>query len=135
MDEPGRAAAWAGWLAEYWKRRTLSDPVVLSRDEANELATAAPFAPTAEFSSAVNLVRATSAGLDSHAGASRHVSDELIDVQPEDVGRYFTHLMNNTTGQFWGEYELEPKLRRLIAEPGNWNALREAALRLGISLS
>jgi hypothetical protein len=42
--------------------------------------------------------------------------------------------MKNTAGPFWGSYELEPKLLRVVAKPGDWKELREAALRLGISL-
>jgi SIR2-like domain len=134
LDEPGRRAVWDGWLADYWLRRTQSDPVALLQEEASELAAVAPFTPASEFAAAVELVLATPAALDSHAGASRHVSDELIDSQPETAGRFFTHLMQNTTGQFWGSYELEPKLQRLVVKPGDWKTLRDAALRLGISL-
>ena len=134
LDEPGRSAVWDGWLAEYWQRRTHSDPVVLLPAESNALAEIAPFAPAAEFAAAVGLVLSTPSGFSSHASASRHVSDEFIDSQSEAVGRFFTHLMQNTTGQFWGSHELEPKLQRLVAKPGDWKALREAALRLGINL-
>ncbi|WP_454857513.1 SIR2 family protein [Promicromonospora soli] len=134
LDEPGRGAVWNGWLAEYWQRRTQGDPVVLLPDELNALAAIAPFAPGAEFAVAVDLVRLTPSGFNSYADASRHVSDELIDSQPETVGRLFTHLMQNTTGQFWGAHELEPKLRRLVAKPGDWKTLREAAIKLRMNL-
>ncbi|MFD2025769.1 SIR2 family protein [Promicromonospora aerolata] len=134
LDEPGRSAVWNDWLAEYWHRRVQSDPVALLPVESNALAAIAPFAPTADFATAVELVLSTPSGFSSHAGASRFVSNELIDSQPEAVGRYFIHLMQNTAGQFWGSYALEPKLQRLVALPGGWKALREAALQLRIDL-
>jgi hypothetical protein len=134
LDEPGRSTVWNGWLAEYWQRRIHGDPVVLLPTESNALAAIAPFAPAAEFAAAVGFVLSKPSGFSSHASASRHVSDELIDSQPEAVGRFFTHLMQNTTEQFWGSYKLKPKLLRLVANPGDWKALREAALRLRMNL-
>jgi SIR2-like protein len=138
LDEPGRVAVWSGWLAEYWRQRTLSDPAALSQDEANTLAALAPHVPAADFDKAVALVEATSAGFNSHADAAEHVSDRLIETQSAEVGRYFIHLTNNTDaspGKFWGGHYLVPKLKHLVAQPGDWKALREAALRLRIDLS
>ncbi|MFI9486954.1 SIR2 family protein [Promicromonospora sp. NPDC052451] len=134
LDELGRSAVWGGWLAEYWQHRIHGDPVALLPIESNAFAAIAPFAPAAELAAAVELVVSTPSGFNSHADASRHVPDELIDSQPETVGRYFTHLMQNTIEPFWGAHELEPKLRRLVAKPGDWKPLREAALRLGMNL-
>lgn len=137
LDESGREDVWSGWLAEYWRRRTLSEPVALSRDEANALAALAPHVPADSFGEAVALVEDTSAGFDSHADAAACCSDRLVETRSAEAGRYFTHLMNNTdasSGRFWGQYHLKPKLERLVAQPGDWNALREAALRLGIDL-
>ena len=137
LDEPARDAVWSGWLAEYWRRRSLSDPVELSHGEANGLASLAPHVSAENFGKAVALVEATSAGFDSHADVAAHVSDWLIETQSEAVGRYFTHLMNNTDaspGKFWGSYHLKPKLEHLLAQPGDWKALRDAALRLRIDL-
>ncbi|MGC4944420.1 SIR2 family protein [Kribbella sp. DT2] len=138
LDEPGRVAVWSGWLAEYWRRRTLSDPVALSQPEANALAALAPHVPAADFNGAVALVEATSAGFNSHADSAECVSDGLIETQSAEVGRYFIHLMSNTDaspGQFWGRHYLAPKLKHLVAQPGDWKALRDAALRLRIDLS
>jgi len=135
LDETGRAAVWTGWLADYWRRRNQSWPVMLVRDEANELAAAAPLVPASEFAAAVDLVLETAAGLDAHGSGLRYVTDELIDAQPAEVGRYLTLLMVNTVGEYWGSYELAPKLQRLSAKPGgDWTQLREAALRLNIRL-
>jgi len=135
VDRAVQAAVWDAWLAEYWARRTRSVPAVLSQAEADALAVLAPHLPAEQFAAAVTLVEATSARLDSHGEASRHVSDELIDACGVEVGRFLTHLMMNTSGQFWGGYDLVPKLKRLVAKSGDWKGLREAALRLGIDLS
>jgi hypothetical protein len=113
----------------------LSDPVTLSRGEADALAVLAPHVLPGLFGSAVTLVEATGAGLDSRGETSRQVSEELTEAQSVEVGRFFTHLMNNTTEPFWGSYDLKPKLKLIVARPGDWTALREAALRLGIDLS
>jgi hypothetical protein len=138
LGEPGRDAVWSGWIAEYWRRRTRSEPVALSTGEANALAGLAPRVPAKDFGEAVALVEATSAGFNSHADVAEHVSNALIETQSSEVARFFIHLMKNTDaspGQFWGTYHLKPKLKHLIAQPGDWNALREAALRLRIDLS
>ena len=58
-----------------------------------------------------------------------------MDACSAEVGRFLTHLMTNTSGQFWGGHYLVPKLKRLVANPGDWKSLREAALRLNIDLS
>jgi Domain of unknown function (DUF4020) len=138
LDEAGRLAVWSGWLAEYWRRRALSDPVALSQDEANALAALAPHVPAADFDKAVALVETTSAGFNSHAEAAANVSDVLIETHSAEVCRYFIHLMSNTDaspGKFWGGHHLVPKLKHLVAQPGDWKALREAALRLRIDVS
>jgi hypothetical protein len=138
LDEPGRDDVWSGWLAEYWRRRTLSKPVALSQGEANALASLAPHVSAEGFGKAVALVEATSAGFNSHADVAAHFSDGLIETQSAEAGRYFIHLMNNTNaspGRFWGSYRLKPKLEHLMALPGDWKALRDAALRLRIDLS
>lgn len=138
LDDPARVAVWSSWLAEYWRRRTHSDPVALSRDEANAFAALAPHGPAADFDKAVALVEATSAGFNSHAEAAAFISDGLIETQSAEVGRYFIHLMSNTDaspGKFWGGHYLVPKLKHLVAQPGDWKALRDAALRLRIDLS
>lgn len=134
VDPAVGAAVWDTWLAEYWTRRTRRIPAVLSQAEADALAVLAPHLPAEQFVAAVTLVEATSAGLDSHGEASRHVSDDLIDACSVEVGRFLTHLIKNTSGQFWGGYDLVPKLKRLVAKPGDWKSLREAALRLSIDL-
>ena len=136
LDESGRSAVWNGWLADYWRRRTQGAPFVLLPGELTALAAIAPFAPEAEFATAVDLVLSAPSGFDSHASASRHVRNELIDSQPETAGRLFTHLMQNTdtTEPFWGSHELEPKLQQLVAKPGDWKMLREAALGLRMNL-
>jgi hypothetical protein len=133
-DDTGRQAVWHGWLATYWRRRIQGDPVTLAREEADGFAALAPNVSSSEFSAAVTLVLATNAGLGTYADASRQVSDGLLQGQPREVGRFFTHLMNNTSPPFHGHYDLVPKLQYLISTPGDWKALREAALRLGIKL-
>ena len=135
VDPSVAAAVWDTWLAEYWTRRTRSLPAVLSQAEADALAVLASHLPAEQFVDAVTLVEATSAKLDSHGEASRHVSDDLIDGCGVEVGRFLTHLMRNTSGPFWGGHYLVPKLKRLVAKPGEWKSLREAALRLSIDLS
>lgn len=128
-------AVWDAWLAAYWERRSRSIPAVLSQAEADALAVLVPLLPAEQFEAAVTLVENTSAGLDSHGEASLRVSDDQIDAQSIAVGRFLTCLMNNTSVKFWGDYDLVPKLRRLIAQPGDWNSLQEAALHLGIDLN
>jgi len=136
LDETGRAAMWETWLGAFWTARTLDDPVVLEQQEMDGFASIAPSAPAGEFETAVRLIELTNAGLASHADASRHVSDGLIDAHPELVGRYYTHLMNNTGPRgFYGQHELRPKLQRLVAKRGNWDSLKAAALRLGMDLT
>ena len=49
----------------------------------NAFACMAPYAPASEFLSAVELILRTGATFDAHATASRHLSDALIDSQPE----------------------------------------------------
>ncbi|GAA2165602.1 uncharacterized protein DUF4020 [Humibacillus xanthopallidus] len=133
-DEAGREAVWCGWLAAYWRRRTEGDPVTLAKDEADAFAAVAPHVPSTEFPSAVTLVVATNAGLGTHADVAGHVSHSLLEDQPREVGHFLTHLMKNTSLPFYGHYDLEPKLRYLVSTPGDWKALREAALRLDIKL-
>jgi hypothetical protein len=135
LDEAGRAATWANWLHSYWHRRTQDDPIVFERSEMDAFASVAPQAPVAEFEDAVVLVEATSAGFGSHADASRHVIEGLIDSHPEAVGRYYTHLMRNTPLPFYGSFELRPKLEQIVAKPGSWDALKAAALGLEIDLT
>lgn len=138
LDEPGRDVVWSGWLAEYWHRRSIREPVALSQDEANVMAGLAPHVPEADFRTAVALVEASSAGFNSHADVAALVSDDLITTQSALAGRFFTHMMNHTDaspGKFWGGYQLEPKLKLLFAQPGDWTALRDAALRLRINFS
>ena len=108
-DDDGRAAVWAGWLAAYCKRRIEGDPVTLAGDEAHALALLAPHVSSGGFVDAVNLILATKAGLRPHGDVSRQVSEELIDAQPVEVGRFFTHLMKNTDQPFWGEFDLIPE--------------------------
>lgn len=135
LDEQGRYDVWTEWLAEYWRRRTLADPVSLSPAEANTFAALAPHVPDEKFADAVTLVEATTAGFESHAEAARHVPDKLIVAYPADVARFFIHLMLKTDesrARFWGAHNLEPKLKLLVAQPGDWKLLREAALRLHI---
>lgn len=133
-DDDGRAAVWAGWLAAYCTRRSEGDPVTLAGAEAHALALLAPHVSAAGFVDAVSLILATNAGLGTHGDVALDVSEELVDAQPVEVGRFFTHLMKNTDPPFWGDFYLVPKLKRLLAKPGDWRALREAALRLGITL-
>lgn len=135
LNEAGRAVTWANWLRSYWHRRTLDDPIVFERSEMDRFASIAPQAPATEFENAVVLVETTSAGFDEHADASRHVTDGLIDAQPEAAGRYYTHLMKNTPLPFYGSYEVQPKLELIVAKPGNWDGLKAAAFRLGIDLT
>lgn len=135
VGEPARSATWTMWLQGYWTRRIHDNPVVFEQPEMNAFASVAPYVPHTEFETAVGLVEATMAAFDSHADASRHVSDDLIDAQPEAVGRLYTHLMNKTAQPFYGAYELRPKLVRLVKKPGDWSALKTAAFPLGIDLT
>jgi hypothetical protein len=136
LDETGRAATWTTWLGAFWTARTMDDPVVLEQPEMDGFASIAPSAPAGELETAVQLLEATDASFASHAGASRYVSDGLIDAHPKLVGRYYIHLMNNTESQgFYGQHELRPKLQHLVAKPGNWDPLKAAALRLGMDLT
>jgi hypothetical protein len=134
LDEAPREAVWTGWLAPYWKSRISGNPRNLTRAEAGELAALAPKVPTARFPEAVELVVAAEAGLDSHAGASRPITDALMDAWPEEVGRFLTHLMENTHGDFWGGYDLQPKLQYLVGKPGDWDRVRNASLKLKLTV-
>lgn len=134
LDEVGREGVWDGWLAQYWERRVASDPRALVSAEADALAAAALFVPGDRFGTAVALVLATSAGLDSHASLARELPDNLIDREPQLVGTFLTHLMRNTKKPFWGDYVLRPKLVRLVEHEGDWKDLRDAALALDMTL-
>ena len=136
LDETGREAAWSTWLGAFWTTRTQDDPVVFEQKEMDAFASVAPHAPAGELATAVGLIEATTAGFATHADASRHVTFELIEAFPEVVGRYYTHLMKNTspTG-FYGQHEVRPKLERLTTKPGNWDALKAAALALRMDLA
>ncbi len=136
LDETGRDAIWSTWLGAFWTGRTEDDPVVFEQKEMDAFASVAPNAPVGELATAVGLIEATTAGFGSHADASRHVTYALIDAHPEVVGRYYAHLMKNTSPNgFYGQHELRPKLDRLIRVPGNWDALKTAALTLGMDLT
>ena len=136
LDETGREAIWKTWLGAFWTGRTEDDPVVLEQKEMDAFASVAPHAPAGELETAVSLIEATNAGFASHADASRHVTEDLIDASPELTGRYYTHLMKNTSPQgFYGHHEVASKLKRLVAKPGDWDALKAAALVLGMDLS
>lgn len=136
LDESGREAIWSTWLGAFWTRRIQDDPVVFEQKEMDAFASVAPHAPLGEFATAVGLIEATTAGFASHADASRHVTNALIDAHPELTGRYYLHLMKNTSPNgFYGQHELRPKLDRLIRLPENWDGLTAAALNLGMDLA
>ena len=135
LPDQGRVSTWEGWLGGYWKRRGASDPVAVTKVEADSLASVALYVPYADLAAAVELVIATPAGFDAHGTLAHELSDELVDTQPRAVGQLLTHLMKNTELPFWGGYALTPKLKRLVALPGDWRQLREAALRLDIDLT
>ena len=134
LDEAGRAATWSAWLADHWQARIDSKPFMLTRAEADAFAHLAPFAPIDRLSQVVDLVAQTDAGFDSDAQIAEDTPDELLATQPDTFARLFTHLMRNTATPFYGSYILKPKLIRLVQNPGDWNPLREAALRLDIDL-
>jgi hypothetical protein len=134
LDETGRTVVWNDWLAAHWLSRTQSDPCVLTHAEATAFATLTPFVPPPEFSAAVDLVAAKPAGLTTHSDLVRDMPAELITSQHIEVERLLTHLMLHTASPFYGDYTLRPLLEKLITLPGDWDALREAALRLGIKL-
>ena len=101
--------------------------------EMDAFASVAAHAPVDDFEAAVKLIEKTSAGFTRHAESSRHVTDDLIDAQPALVGRFYTHLMQNTSPQgFYGTFEVRPKVERLLRKPGDWSALRAAAFNLGM---
>lgn len=134
LDENGRATTWSTWLRAFWAKRTQDDPVVFEQKEMDAFASVAVHA--SELAAAVELLEATTAAFTSHADASRHVTEDLIDAEPDLVGRYYTHLINNTSIQgFYGSHEVRPKLERLVTKPGNWDALKAAALTLGMDLA
>jgi hypothetical protein len=135
IDEPASTATWTKWLHAYWAKRIHDNPVVFEKAEMDAFASVAPHTPHDALETAVSLVEATQAAFDSYADASRYVSEDLIDAQPEAVGRLYTHLMNNTALPFYGTYELRPKLERLVKKPGDWATLKAAAFRLGIDLT
>lgn len=135
LDEAGRDATWSTWLHAFWSNRTQDDPVVFGQQEMDAFAALVPHVPIAGLTAAVELVEATSAAFTSHAEASRHISDGFIDSHPALVGRLYTHLMRNTSpNDFYGAFEVQPKLERLTAKAGDWSALRTAALALGMDL-
>lgn len=134
LDEAARVATWDNWLSDYWRRRTEDDPTVFEPGEMDAFASVAPLAPAARLNDAVALVEATTAGFNQNADASLHVTDSLIDSDPEAVSRYYTHLMRNTQLPFYGEFELGPKLNRLVRKLSSPDGLKAAALRLGINL-
>ncbi|MGI8612726.1 MAG: SIR2 family protein [Nocardioidaceae bacterium] len=134
LDENGRTAVWNDWLAAFWLSRTQSHPYVLNHAEATAFATLTPFVPPTQFSAAVDLVTAKPAGLTTRSDLVRDMSEDLITSQHTEVGRFLTHLMLHTATPFYGGYTLRPLLEKLITMPGDSDALREAALRLGIKL-
>lgn len=133
MTPPARSRVWSAWLATYWASRIKRVPMVLTEPEASGLAAVAPLMSAADFPAAVDLVLQSPASVGGHGHVVRHLSDELIASMSEDVGKYLTHLMRNTTERHW-DYRLRPILAKLVEVPGDWRAVREAALGLGIYL-
>jgi hypothetical protein len=92
------------------------------------------YLPPANFEAAVDLALAKSAGLDEYGDLAEKLSPDLITQHPTTVGKYLAHLMTNTKPPFWGEHALKPVLTELVKQPGDWKALKGAALGLGITL-
>jgi hypothetical protein len=136
LDDHGRQTTWTSWLETFWRNRTQDDPVICERSEMNALAAIAPLVPADQFPVAVDLVEATPSAFHNHADASRRVTDDLIDTQPQTAARFYTHLMTNTSrAGFHGAFEVRPKLMRIVSKEGDWTRLIAAALALGIDLT
>ena len=134
LPPEAREQAWQTWVRDYWTRRNQADPVILTAEEASELATCVPWLPTGLVVEAVDLVVASPARLDSHADWLRKLPDEFLTQPPEVLSRFLAALMQRTLEPFYGGHYLSNLLSDLVAREGNWDALHEAALRLRISL-
>jgi hypothetical protein len=66
--------------------------------------------------------------------SGRRFPSASVRWRPEEVGRFLTHLMENTHGDFWGGYDLQPKLQYLVGKPGDWDRLRNASLKLKLTV-
>ncbi|MFI5735416.1 DUF4020 domain-containing protein [Kribbella sp. NPDC051587] len=135
LPQEGKRAAWENWMASYWEGRVNNVPIVLSLSEASSMAAWAVHLPAVNFEAAVELATTKSAGLDEYGDVAEKLLPDLITQRPGTVGKFLFHLMTNTKSPFWGQDALEPVLTKLTQQPGDWKALKGAALGLGITLA
>ncbi|MEO3936822.1 SIR2 family protein [Dermatophilaceae bacterium Soc4.6] len=129
-----RGQAWQIWICDYWAQRNRADPMVLTANEASELAECVPWLPAAELGKGVALTVESPARLNAHADFLSRLPEDFLKQSSELLSPFLTALIKRTVEPFYGDYYLRPLLSGLVKRPGDWNALREAALRLGISL-
>ncbi|WP_196805964.1 SIR2 family protein [Terracoccus sp. 273MFTsu3.1] len=129
-----RGQAWRIWIRDYWTQRNRADPMVLTAGEASELAECVPWLPAAQLEEAVALTVRSPARLNAHADLLAELPDDFLKQPPEVLSTFLTALMERTVEPFYGDYYLRPLLFNLVKREGNWDTLREAALRLGILL-
>ena len=90
--------------------------------------------PTGDLGEAVDLTVASPARLNRHTIWLHDVPEGFLDQSPALLSRFFAALMERTPEPFYGAYYLIDVLRELVAREGDWTPVREAALRLRISL-
>lgn len=134
LPDEAKSAAWTHWMHTYWSNRAKDDPIVLTPDEAATMAEWIPLLPSECLEPAIALATAKPAGLKGHSHLASDFSTECLEANATVIGGLLAHLMSHTTVPFSGQYYLEPVLQSLVAQPGDWTALRDEALRLGIDL-
>ncbi|WP_432937460.1 DUF4020 domain-containing protein [Kribbella sp. CA-253562] len=129
------SATWTHWMHAYWRSRANDDPKVLTPDEGATMAEWIPLLPSEYLEPAIILATARPAGFNRHSHLVSDFSAESLAANAPAIGRLLTHLMTHTQLPFYGQQYLKPILEVLVAQSGDWTALRNEALRLGIELT
>lgn len=125
---------WDSWFHEYWRNRTGDRPRKLSGEESSAFATWAPFTH-AHYPDAVTLILKSEASLDAHADTIRQITEQgHTAAYPHQTVELVAHLLERTSGEFWGGHYLRdlvitltPLIGRISVEP-----IIERCLRVGL---
>ncbi|OZC92961.1 hypothetical protein CH282_01440 [Rhodococcus sp. 06-418-1B] len=124
---------WDRWIRAYWSSRNRSVPQPFTPAEASATGGWVVGLPGAR-SEAIDLVLASTAGIEPHGRLLYRLKDLDIAAEAEDWARLLTHLLKNTSEQQWGIVhhlqELMPHLREGDPMPDLTDLVNEA-MRLG----
>lgn len=134
LPEDEVTAQWNGWMRQYWKDRLRTIPIALAPTEASAMASWLPHLGPS-VAEAVGLLVQRPASLDGDRLLLRDLekADPLLEEWPGQIATALAHLLQHTTGLFWGCEVLHRIVGRLSPGAGQeaLTTIREHALRLG----